>query len=418
MGLIAKLTEKMQHRNYPAASIQAYCHWNRKFYQFTGRPASQWTTDYFRQFISDLKRQSCPADQRAIAIKALKFTFKTLLKIRIEAPDLSTLIRNLDAAMIEHSFLPNTMACYRFWNRKFYGRIRKAANEWTGQDVRQFLLWMHDQNYSNVSRKQALNALAFTFKHVLKLDLGNLDLPPMPRVRQTNRIIPSREELGRLFTCLHGQVKLMAALLYGSGLRVACECCRLRVHDVDLQALTILVWQGKGAKCRKTLLPRMLVPMMQRHLAWRKALHDQDLAEGRGLVELPNRLAQKYRSASREFGWQWLFPSTIVRGQYRWHATEESIAKQMRRAITQTGITKRITPHTLRHAFATHGLQLNDIKTIQDLLGHEDLNTTALYLHADAARGVSPLDTGLPRPQTAPLIPSLPDPQLAYMTAE
>jgi len=306
------------------------------------------------------------------------------------------LIPKLKAAMVEQSCLKNTISCYCFWNRKFFGRIKKPASQWTSQDVRSFLLWMYDQNYSAVSRKQALNALAFTFKHVLRADMGALNLPPMPAVHHTNRIIPSREELGRIFSGIKGQVKLMCGILYGSGLRVGCECCKLRVHDVDLEALTIQVWSGKGDKCRQTIFPRLLIPMMQRHFAWRKALHDQDLAAGCGLVELPNRLAQKYRGASREFGWQWLFPSTLIRGQYRWHATEESVSKQMRKAIRSAGITKRITPHTLRHAFATHGLQAgNDIKTMQELLGHEDLNTTAIYLHADAARGVSPMDANM-----------------------
>ena len=255
------------------------------------------------------------------------------------------------------------------------------------------MLWLYGQNYSPVSRKQALNALAFTFKHVLKADMGNLDLPPMPRIHHTLRTIPSREELGRIFSGLRGQVKLMAALMYGSGLRVGCECCRLRVQDVDLENLTLRIWNSKGDKSRLTILPRLLVPSLQRHLASRHALHQQDLAAGCGLVELPGRLAIKYKNASREFRWQWLFPSTIIRGQYRWHATDESVAKQMRQAIKAAGIIKHITPHTLRHAFATHGMQAgNDIKTIQELLGHEDLNTTAIYLHADAARGISPLD--------------------------
>ena len=264
------------------------------------------------------------------------------------------------------------------------------------------MLWLYDQNYSPVSRKQALNALAFTFKHVLKADMGNLDLPPMPRIHQTLRTIPSREELGRIFSGLRGQVKLMAALMYGSGLRVGCECCRLRVQDVDLENLTLRIWNSKGDKSRLTILPRLLVPAMQRHLAARHALHQQDLAAGCGLVELPGRLAIKYKNASREFRWQWLFPSTIIRGQYRWHATDESVAKQMRKAIKAAGIIKRITPHTLRHAFATHGMQAgNDIKTVQELLGHEDLNTTAIYLHADAARGISPLDV-MARPVPIP----------------
>jgi site-specific recombinase XerD len=111
------------------------------------------------------------------------------------------------------------------------------------------------------------------------------------------------------------------------------------------------------------------------------------------LVELPGRLAVKYKNANREFRWQWLFPSNVVRGQYRWHATDESVSKQMRAAVRAAGIVKRVTPHTLRHGFATHAMQAgNDIKTVQELLGHEDLNTTAIYLHAHAARGVSPLD--------------------------
>ena len=300
--------------------------------------------------------------------------------------------------MVEQSLLPRTMDCYRFWNRKFYGFNRKRASEWLGADVRDFMLWLYDEEYSPVSRKQALNALAFTFRHVLKVDMGTLDLPPMPRVHQTLRMVPSREEIARIFAGLRGQVKLMAALMYGSGLRVGCECCRLRVQDVDLEQLTLRVWNSKGDKSRLTILPVMLVPALRRHMAARRALHEQDLAAGWGLVELPGRLANKYRGANREFGWQWLFPSTMVRGQYRWHATDESVAKQMRTAIKAAGIVKRITPHTLRHAFATHAMQAgNDIKTVQELLGHHDLNTTAIYLHADAARGVSPMDA-LARP--------------------
>ena len=304
-----------------------------------------------------------------------------------------TLISKLETALIEQSCLPATISCYKFWNRKFYGFNRKRASEWTGQDVSQFLLWMYRENYSPVSRKQALNALAFTFKHVLRVDMGKLDLPPMPRVHQTLRIVPSREEIARIFSGLSGQVKLMCAIMYGSGLRVGCECCKIRVHDYDEAAGTLRVWSGKGDKTRLTIFPKLLVPSMRRHLAQRKALHEQDLANGCGLVELPGRLAQKYRNASWEFGWQWLFPSTVVRGQYRWHATDESVSKQMRAAVRSAGITKRVTPHTLRHAFATHAMQSgNDIKTVQELLGHSDLATTAIYLHADAARGVSPLD--------------------------
>ena len=315
-----------------------------------------------------------------------------------------SLIPKLEAALVEQSLGKSTGLCYKFWVRKFYAHNRKPASTWSGEDVRLWMLALADQNYSAVSRKQALNAVAFVFKHVLKRDMGQIDLPPMPKVRQTLRIIPSRDELGRIFSGLRGQVKLMAGLMYGSGLRVLCECCRLRVQDIDLEALTIRVHDGKGAKCRLTLIPVLLVPALRRQIAWRKALHDQDLAEGAGLVELPGRLAQKYPRANRDFGWQFLFPSPLRRGQYRWHTTDEAISKQLRSAVKAAGITKRVTPHTLRHAFATHAMQSgNDIKTVQELLGHQDLNTTAIYLHADAARGLSPLDA-IARPVQTPVM--------------
>lgn len=305
------------------------------------------------------------------------------------------LTQKMDAVMRERNLLPNSRSCYHFWVKACYRFTRIGASEWTGEHIRAFLLDLHQKDYSPVSRKQALNALVFVFRHVLKKDLGHLDLPPMPRVHQTLRVVPTREELGRIFAGLKGQAKLMAALMYGSGIRVG-ECVKLRVKDVDLPGLTVNVWHGKGDKCRRTVLPVMLVSALRRHLAWLKSQHDLDVANGGGLVELPNRMAFKYKNGPRDFSWQWFFPSAITHGQYRWHATAESLGKQMRLAVRTAGITKIVTPHTLRHAFATHAMQAgNDICTVQELLGHEDLNTTAIYTHGDVAQGVSPLDTML-----------------------
>ncbi len=299
-------------------------------------------------------------------------------------------------AAIEQSLGKSTVSCYAHWHRQFYAFCKVPASQWDGELVRRWMVHLHDENYSPVSRKQALCAVKFVFDYVLKKELGRLDLPPMPRVRKTLKTIPSREEIGRIFAGLSGQSKLMAGLMYGAGLRVS-ECCHLRVQDIDVAARTVRVWDGKGLKCRLTVLPDVLVPAVQRHMAWVKATHELDLARGGGLVELPGRLAVKYRNANRELRWQWLWPSSVVRGQYRWHATDEMVSKQMRAAVRAAGIIKRVTPHTLRHAFATHAMRSgNDIKTVQELLGHEDLNTTAIYLHADAARGVSPMDVALP----------------------
>lgn len=290
-----------------------------------------------------------------------------------------------------------TRDCYYHHARQFHAFVQKPAGQWEGADVRRWLIEMERQRYAPETRKQALCALKFVFDHVLMRDLGQLDLPPMPRVHAKLKTIPSRDELVQLFKHLRGQVRLMAGLMYGAGLRVS-EVCKLRVQDIDLAGLTLRIWDAKGQKSRLTVLPVLLIPALRRHLESRARLHAEDVARGDGLVELPGRLAMKYRAAPVELRWQFVFPSTCVRAGYRWHATGESVAKQMREAVKGCGLMKRITPHTLRHGFATHAMQAGaDPRTIQDLLGHESLETTMIYLHADAARGFSPLDVPPPR---------------------
>lgn len=294
------------------------------------------------------------------------------------------------------------LAMYWHWSRAFYRFIGKRATEWNGDDVQRFMVHLHGLDYSRSSRKSALCAMAYVFKHVLKADMGKLVLPPMPPERKPLKVIPSREEIGRILSGMTGHPRLVAGLLYGSGLRVA-EACELRVQDIDFAALTVRIHGGKGDKDRLALLPVMLVPALQRHLAWRKSLHDIDAANGAGRVELPGRLAVKYPNANRELRWQYLFPSAVLRGQYRWHVTPKAVQDQMRAASAAAGIAKRVTPHTLRHAYVTHSIQNgNDIATVQQLVGHEDMSTTQIYAHGDAARGVSPMD-GTARIQFQPV---------------
>ncbi len=305
---------------------------------------------------------------------------------------MSDMIQMLKSAIAEHDRDKDTFRPYKFWTRKFYGFIRKPGSQWTGPDVQKFMVHLYEQNYSASSRKQALNALAFMFRRVLKVDMGTLDLPPMPKQHKPLRTIPTRDEIAHIFMRLSGQSKIMAGIMYGSGLRVD-ECCKLRIKDIDFEAKTVRIHSGKGNKSRLTPLADVLAPALRRQIAWRFDLHNRDIANGFGLVELPCRLANKYKNANRELAWQFLFPSVLVRGGYRWHTTKESIEKQMRRAVSEARIIKRVTPHTLRHAFATHSLEVgNSIEWLRDRMGHEDLNTTAIYLHADKAGGLSPLD--------------------------
>lgn len=298
----------------------------------------------------------------------------------------------LKHAIAVHDRDRDTFQVYAFWNRKFYGFIRKPASQWAGEDVERFMAHLYHERYAAKSRKQALNAIVFVFRRVLKRELGTLDLPPMPKEHKPLRTIPTREEIAHIFIRLSGQAKLMAGLMYGSGLRVE-ECCKLRVQDIDFAAETVRIHSGKGNKSRLTPLAKIIVPALKRHVAGRMELHERDVANGFGFVELPGRLKRKYRNANRELRWQFLFPSNAVREGFRWHATPEAVQLQMRKACAAARITKRVTPHTLRHAFATHALEAgNGIEWLRERMGHEDLNTTAIYLHADRAGGVSPLD--------------------------
>ncbi len=278
--------------------------------------------------------------------------------------------------------------------------MRVPASQWDGTLVTRWMHLLSEQGYGRVSRKQALCAIVFVSKYILRLDLGRLNLPPCPPERRTLKTIPTREELARVFTGLRGQVRLMALIMYGAGLRVE-ECCKLRVKDFDFANLTIRIWSGKGDKHRLAILPMALIPALERHLKWREALHECDLEAGAGYVELPGRLAFKYKGADLRIEWQFAFCSTLIRNQRRWHAVPEGVQKAMRRAVRAAGISKQITPHTLRHAYTTHALRAgNDPRTVQDTLGHESLETTMIYAHADAACGMSPLDA--PPPERIP----------------
>jgi site-specific recombinase XerD len=287
----------------------------------------------------------------------------------------------------------NTKATYIHWLRLFWKYIApKPAGQWTGQDVELFMWHLEAEKYAPKSRRQALCALVYVFKHVLNQDPGRLNLPAMPKEKPTLRIIPSRAELGRIFAGMKGQPRFMAALMYGSGMRVM-ECCTLRIKDIDFEAFTIRVHGGKGDKDRLVLLPENLVLALQKQVSWRLALHHRDCEDGAGFVDLPGRFGIKNPSAARSPEWQFLFPSTLIRGQRRWHTTPESVQQALKMAVKAADILKRVTPHTLRHAYCTHSLRSgNDAPTVQELMGHDSLDTTMIYSHADRARGVSPLD--------------------------
>jgi integron integrase len=253
------------------------------------------------------------------------------------------------------------------------------------------------------TQNQALSALLFLYKQVLKQEIGWLR--NVERAKRPARlpVVLTRDEMRKIFSHLHGTPRLMAGLLYGSGLRLM-ECVRLRVKDVDFGYLRITVRDGKGAKDRVTMLPVNLAKLLERHLQRVRAQHEEDVEAGFGRVYLPFALTRKFPNADREWAWQYVFPSprlSIDRRsedtEKRRHHIDESVLQDaVKKAVRASGIQKAATCHTLRHSFATHLLENGyDIRTVQELLGHKDVSTTMIYTHVLNRPGIgvkSPLD--------------------------
>ena len=251
------------------------------------------------------------------------------------------------------------------------------------------------------TQNQALSALLFLYREVLGVELAWMENVVRAKRPQRLPVVLSRAQVGRLLERLAGREALMAGLLYGSGLRLM-ECVRLRVKDVDLERNELTVRNGKGGKDRMTVLPAALREDLVRQRAEVRRLHARDLACGLGRVHLPHALARKYPNAAAEPGWQYLFPATrisldpLTGVRRRHHIDEKVLQSAVRRAAREAGFDKPVTPHTLRHCFATHLLEAGaDIRTVQELLGHKDVATTQIYTHVlnRGTHGVlSPLD--------------------------
>ncbi len=256
-------------------------------------------------------------------------------------------------------------------------------------------------NVSASTQNQALNALVFLYKHVLKLPIGQLDTFARSKRKQTVPVVLTRGEVRQVLAELDGWQRQAASLLYGTGMRVL-ECLTLRVKDIDFEYGRIQVCQAKGKKDRYVPLPQQLADGLKARIESVATLHQQDLAEGYGEVLMPEALARKYPNAARDLRWQFLFPSGRLSVDQRsgkvrrHHLHESSLQRAVKRAAQNAGITKRVGCHTFRHCFATHLLESrHDIRTVQELLGHADVSTTMIYTHVLNRPGLSvasPLD--------------------------
>jgi integron integrase len=314
-----------------------------------------------------------------------------------------------DAIRLKH-YSYRTEEAYVNWIRRFilfHGK--RHPNDMGRPEIAAFLTHLATQERVAAStQNQALAALLFLYRHVLHRDEPDLFEPlSIARAQKPARLptVLTKDEVLKIIQFIPDEYQLMARLLYGSGLRLM-ECLRLRVMDIDFAQSQIIVRDGKGEKDRVTMLPASLVKPLQEHLTRVKLLHDRDLAQGHGYVDLPYALARKYPNANREWIWQYVFPSRSLSKDpqnpqsnqlYRHHAHESGLQKAVSSAVQRTGISKRVTCHTFRHSFATHLLEAGyDIRTVQELLGHADVSTTMIYTHVlnrGPAAVRSPLDT-------------------------
>ncbi|PCJ46359.1 MAG: integrase [Gammaproteobacteria bacterium] len=269
-------------------------------------------------------------------------------------------------------------------------------------DIQKFLEYLTlSRKVSASTQKVALNSLIFLFREVLGRNIDQALTFPKAATKPRIPTILSSVEVKLLLSMLKGRSKLMASLMYGTGMRVM-ECCRLRFQDIDFDYLQITLRESKGNKQRVVPLAEKLLPSLKEHLAEVGKIHEEDLEAGFGEVHLPNALARKIGAAAKNLQWQYVFPATRLAFDYRsgktrrHHIHETTLQKAIRRAATSAKFTKRVTSHTLRHSFATHLLESGkDIRLIQELLGHADVSTTMIYTHVIKKGGLavkSPFD--------------------------
>jgi integron integrase len=293
-----------------------------------------------------------------------------------------------DAIRTRH-YSRRTEDAYAHWIVRFIRFHRLRHPETMGEaEIEAFLTHLAvEERVAASTQNQALSAILFLYRHVLRRDLDWLEGIVRAKAPARVPVVLSRQEVRALLGQLGGVTWLMAATLYGAGLRLL-ECCQLRIKDVDFDAGHIVVRGGKGERDRRTMLPAGLRQNLRQQIDTVRRQHEKDLRRGAGWVELPRRLAEKYPNAGREPGWQWVFPATRfyedrTTGQRRRHHLHESVVQRaVRVAAMQADIVKHASCHTLRHSFATHLLEDgHDIRTIQELLGHRDVRTTMIYTH-------------------------------------
>jgi integron integrase len=409
-----------QQHGHSEATVDGLVDWIRRFILFHGKrhPRELGLTEVGQFLASVAQTEKDPLRAIPASRDALAFLYGEVLHLdlgELPWPRPPRLLDQVHQLMRVRHYAHRTEECYVQWITRFIlFHHKRHPRDLGGAEVEQFLTHLAvDGHVSASTQNQAFCALLFLYQQVLEIDLGPLDAV---RARRPKRlpVVLAPEEVAAVLEQVDGAegvFRLMARLLYGCGLRVM-ECCRLRVKDVHLARGQIVVRGGKGNKDRVVMLPHSVRADLERQLEWRRQVHERDLARGVARVDLPDALERKYPRAAQELGWQFLFasrqlshcPRTGRKGRH--HLDEASLQRAVAEAGRAAQMRHPIHCHTFRHSFATHLVERGvDIRSVQQLLGHESLETTMIYTHV-ARQGVtgvaSPLD-GLADPSRADL---------------
>lgn len=386
----------------PENKTSFFAYWVSRYLSFARRRkvlADDYQEDTVAAFLEELRADPRIKDwqprQAEDALRLYYFHYMDKPGPRANGPT----ITDVDGALEELSRLIrlkhysySTERSYIQWAKRFFDYVmeteKKAVADLSSEDIRNFLTRLAIKDHvSSSTQNQAFNAILFLFRNVLRKEVGALDTTVRAKRGPKLPTVLSLDEVKRFFEQMAGLNRLMAELLYGTGMRLM-ELARLRVQDIDFDMNTIFVRGSKGDKDRTTMLPAVVKERLKEHFVKVKALHGKDLAAGYGAVYLPDALDKKYPNAPKEWSWQYVFPSPtlsvdprsgIVR---RYHVSDTAIQKAVKLAVQKAGITKHATVHTLRHSFATHLLQAGvNIREVQSLLGHKNVETTMIYTH-------------------------------------
>jgi len=390
----------------PENHIPHLAYWVNRFLVFLNKSENRDIDSITFDFIDSLRADRNIADwqvrqaEDALLLYCDRFkggdTLKAFMGTGSVATDSASILGEMKRLIRMKHYSYSTERTYLDWTKRFFaflekrkgrGRVGSAGN-FDEEDIKGFLSSLALKNRVSAStQNQAFNALLFLVRDVLQKELGNLQGTVRAKKGARLPVVLSVDEVKDIFSHLSGRNLLIVQLLYGAGLRLM-ECARLRVQDIDFDAGLIYVRGAKGDKDRTTILPESVRERLRTHLEDVKGLHKKDTDAGHGEVYLPGALEKKYPNAGKKWGWQYVFPADRLSidprsGKIRrHHISDTAIQSALRVALRKAGIIKHATVHTLRHSFATHLLMNGvNIREVQELLGHKNVETTMVYTH-------------------------------------